>query len=1284
MPFRFGERNVIKPELGKVIAFYSYKGGTGRTMALANVGCALARDPKLLRPVLLVDWDLEAPGLHRYFRKQVITAFRGDEDFFNTAPGLIDLFIELRNHITSHGDLFKPEQEFDAVMSLLNEFNFESYIIKTDVPRLHLLKAGRFTEDYAANISSFDWLELYRRTPYLLRAFADRLASDYSFVVIDSRTGLTDTSGICAMLMPEVLVAVFTPNRQSLFGVIDLLREAASYRAKSDDLRPLMIYPLPSRIEASEPGLRQSWRFGDSSAGVPGFQGMFEEAFKEIYELPTCDLGSYFDDVQIQHLASYAYGEEIALLVEETRDRFSLTESYLRFTARVAKGQAPWARSTSLKETGDDEIVLDRQLPLESGWRWFLSYNASDQPLAERLIAAIKRRHSGSRVFFVPRDIRAGDFWTAQLADKIAEANAFILLVGERGLASWQALEYYEALDKKVKSPDFPLVVVLLEGQTAPGLPFLRFLPWIVTGDPTSEKTIAQMIDAAAGAGARPGELWRYTAPYRGVAAMTEVDAEFFFGRERESGEVIQTLAVTPERLPLLIGNSGVGKSSLAQAGVLAALMRQRWPDTDGAARPWPQALSESRHWCFLKLRPGTYPVQALVESFLWIWQFDIVDADRVVRVAKWADGLTQGQLTLRDLINSTERRLEERGQTKPPAFLIYVDQGEELYVRAEERQRRYFAKVLAAALGDPRLRVMMSMRSDFLGALQSDEALYAVHKLINVPPLREIELRKVVSRPAELLGARFETDELAASIARRTAEESTRDAGALPLLSYLLDDMWTQMVKRGDGMLRLPAQSFELGGVLVDRADHFLATHPKSQDDLRRIFTLKLATVREGEDLTRRRALRSEFTDEEWRLVTELADHPNRLLVTATPENGETYAEVAHEAIFRRWGTLRDWIAAEREFLAWKTGLEAARRTWQATLDSTKSEALLMGAGLTHAQSWLKKRREDLPVVDRDFIYLSAKRESKARARVRCMLALPLIGIIAGLVGWINQAYLKERWIFYTTVRPYRAAYVYPYVLRPETERALKPRDSFRECAENCPEMVVVPAGEFMMGSPATEKGRNDNEGPQHLVTIAKPFAVSRFDLTFVDWDACVSLGGCPRVGDSGFGRGTEPVINVSWDDAQQYVAWLSNMTGKPYRLLSEAEWEYAARAGRTTAYFWGDEIGEVNANCIGCGSEWDGRQTSPVGSFKPNAFGLYDMAGNVWQWVQDCYQRNYDGAPTDGSAWTQGNCNFRVVRGGAWDSYPQNLRSASRDGTGADSRTTNLGFRVARSLFP
>jgi formylglycine-generating enzyme required for sulfatase activity len=920
--------------------------------------------------------------------------------------------------------------------------------------------------------------------------------------------------------------------------------------------------------------------------------------------------------------------------------------------------------------------------------RWFLSYHSPDQALAERLKVAIERTDTGAHVYFAPSSQRAGGFWSRALAEGIAQADIFILLVGENGVGDWQVLEYDEALDKRVKCPDFPVILVLLEGQTAPGLPFLRRLHWIITPDPSSEKDLARLLDAASGSGTRPGELWRHTSPYRGLAAMEEKDSDYFFGRERETVDVLSMLAAAADRVPVLLGNSGVGKSSLAQAGVLAALKRQAWPEGMDIAPAWPHAFQESRRWCFLTFKPGTEPLKALVESFLDTWQLGTTDPERVKQQNGWIQLLREGKGTLRDLLDATERRYKELDRTKPLAFLLYVDQGEELYVRAEEHQRHRFSQVIAQGVADPRLYMLMSMRADFLGELQKDEPLYRVHRKIDVPPLREAELHRVVSRPAELLSARFEPAGLVEVITRRAAEDSVKDVGALPLLSYTLDDMWTQMVRRGDGVLRLPAQSFELGGVLVDRADAFLARHPKSQDELRRIFTLKLATVREGEEPTRRLAARSEFTNGEWRLVSELADHPNRLLVTATPEEGETYAEVAHEAIFRRWDKLRNWIATEREFLAWKTGLEAARRAWQATSDNLKNDALLMGAALTQAQSWLAKRGDDLPVIDRDFIDRSSQREKRAQNRARRVQALVyvlLVGIIAGLIGWINQSFLREQWNWYASVQPYMLQQVRPYVLAATAERSLKPGDSFRECVKDCPEMIVVPAGDFMMGSSADERDHYDNEDPQHKVMIAQPFAVSKFEVTFEQWDACATIGTCAHVPDSNMGRGKRPVINVSWDQVQQYVAWFAKMTGRPYRLLSEAEWEYAARAGTTTAYSWGGEIGKNNAACNGCGSEWDSRRTAPVGSFAPNQFGLHDMHGNVWEWVEDCLHTNYEGAPTDGSAWTvPGDCNNRVIRGGSWDAYPVGLRSALRFWFSADDHGTDLGFRVARTLKP
>jgi hypothetical protein len=737
--------------------------------------------------------------------------------------------------------------------------------------------------------------------------------------------------------------------------------------------------------------------------------------------------------------------------------------------------------------------------------RWFLSYNSQDLGLMQGLEAALRNKDPEAEIFFAPKSLRAGGLWLPELARAIAEATAFILLIGEKGIGSWQVIEYYEALDRRVKENDFPVVLVLLEGQPAPGLPFLRQLHWVITADPASEKSLAQMMDAAAGGGAPPGELWRHTAPYRGLYAMTESDADFFFGRVRETAEVIGALAAAPGKLPVLLGNSGVGKSSLAQAGVLAALMRQGWPDGTGSAGAWPPAFAESRRWCFLKLKPDTEPVRALVEPFLWTWQFDAVDPKRAELQASWVTKLLDDKVGLRDLLDATQARYrDELNQPEPPEFFLYIDQGEELFVRAGVRECRRFSEILVHGLADPRLRAMMSMRADFFGDLQKDEPLYAAHRLINVPPLREAQLREVVSKPAALLSARFETSELADSIARRTAEESAKDAGALPLLSYLLDDMWTKMVQRGDGVLRLPVQAIELGGVLVERANAFLASHPGSEEELRRIFTLKLATVREGEEPTRRRAARSEFTEAEWRLVSALAGHPNRLLVTATSEAGETYAEVAHEAVFKRWEKLRDWIAAEREFLAWRTGLEAAHRAWQNTPQESKTEALLMGAALTQAQSWLVKRREDLPAADQNFIDQSANRENKARARARRVQAVVyvlFVSVIAGLLGWINQSSIKEQWNWFVTIRPYMVANFRPYVLTAHADRALKPGDSFRECAKDCPEMVVIPAGAFMMGSPRGEKDRRDNEGPRHRVTIAKPFAVSKYKVTFADW---------------------------------------------------------------------------------------------------------------------------------------------------------------------------------------
>ena len=244
-------------------------------------------------------------------------------------------------------------------------------------------------------------------------------------------------------------------------------------------------------------------------------------------------------------------------------------------------------------------------------------------------------------------------------------------------------------------------------------------------------------------------------------------------------------------------------------------------------------------------------------------------------------------------------------------------------------------------------------------------------------------------------------------------------------------------------------------------------------------------------------------------------------------------------------------------------------------------------------------------------------------------------------------------------------------------------PGTSFSDC-DVCPQMVVVPAGTFTMGSPTSEEGRYDDEGPQHSVTIPAPFAVGVYEVTFAEWDACVRARACGGYVRNSRGRERRPVNDVSWDDAQAYASWLSQQTGARYRLLSEAEWEYVARAGSVTARYWGEsESGRcryANGFDVACSDGYE--STAPVGSFAPNAFGLYDVLGNVWEWTQDCWNASYADAPADGSAWMAGDCGRRVLRGGSRETLPGELRSALRFGNTTNNRWLLNGFRVARTL--
>ncbi|MFH0781549.1 MAG: SUMF1/EgtB/PvdO family nonheme iron enzyme, partial [Pseudomonadota bacterium] len=230
-------------------------------------------------------------------------------------------------------------------------------------------------------------------------------------------------------------------------------------------------------------------------------------------------------------------------------------------------------------------------------------------------------------------------------------------------------------------------------------------------------------------------------------------------------------------------------------------------------------------------------------------------------------------------------------------------------------------------------------------------------------------------------------------------------------------------------------------------------------------------------------------------------------------------------------------------------------------------------------------------------------------------------------------------------------------------------------------PEMVSLKAGRFRMGCLESDTRCFDDEKPMLDMNVPA-FEIGKFEVTFEMWDACYAQGGCERYpDDNGWGRGKRPVINVTWNNVQEFLAWINKKTGATYRLPTEPEWEYAARAGTTTAYSWGDDVGQNRANCDKCGSQWDNKETAPVGSFAANSWGIHDMHGNVWEWVSGC-KWPYEGASNDATSWhSEEDCNMRVVRGGCWGIDPGKMRSANRNSSSPVIGFDGIGFRLART---
>jgi TPR repeat protein len=488
--------------------------------------------------------------------------------------------------------------------------------------------------------------------------------------------------------------------------------------------------------------------------------------------------------------------------------------------------------------------------------------------------------------------------------------------------------------------------------------------------------------------------------PYRGLLALREQDASFLFGRDEDIARFITTLAKNPSKLFLALGASGVGKSSLVFAGVFAALKRQSLR----GGTPWPAQLSQSRTWPRLTLTPGPEPLRSLAGAFLRKW-LDPLKAEFREEANRWRKLLFEGD-SLDGLIEALDAsRLKEKGD-KPSRYLLYIDQGEELYTRGgrepnqdgtqkeaqAQKEARRFSDLVADAAHHPRLVTIMSARSDFLGRLQADAPLHAVKQQIDIAPLSPEGLSEVVRRPAAQLNVAFEPG-LDEALIANTREQ----VGGLPLLSDTLDILWKEMQERGDGILRWSrplSEGVDVAMKLGERADGFVKAHHEQEALVRRLFCVRLASVPVQGAATRRTALLEELTDPERALVAELAGADQRIVVTGEHE-GKPAAEVAHEALFTAWQSLRNWIAARRAFYAWVTQNETERKDWEK--QSQADIALLTGRPLERAKSFLETDGQDIPGKDRAFIEASIKADNDARERAQKRDRRRLIGALLG-----------------------------------------------------------------------------------------------------------------------------------------------------------------------------------------------------------------------------------------------------------------------------------------------
>lgn len=899
----------------------------------------------------------------------------------------------------------------------------------------------------------------------------------------------------------------------------------------------------------------------------------------------------------------------------------------------------------------------------------FLSYHWSDHKLAAALADKLKAQNLS--VFLDRSYVRPCSLWAQELERAIARCNAVVLCLGSREMESWQYRETYVALARKKTDSDFPVIPLLLPGSD-PALGLLDLNPWIDLREGLDQSMPLTIL--AATIRRRPlardflerlEQTRKGLNPYKGLSYYREEDGSFYFGRDdlvKRLGDALQTchfIAVT--------GVSGSGKSSLVRAGLIPKLRRE---------------LHEP--WEILTVFPGETPLFNLTAAFMALLYADLNEEERLLKITEQQQALEKEPTRIIGWVKAYKKIQPGSGR-----FLLVVEQWEELYAfqqsEAENQTQdadaarklvTVYIDALLIAAETEALSVVLTIRADFIGRALSYRPL--ADRLQNAqvclgPMLRE-ELRSAIEKPAEMTNSGFE-DGLVDSLLN---DIGVHNPSRLPLLSFVLHRLWEDPERRG-GKMRLAAYG-AMGGVvnaLSNAADElYKSLGDQDKKTAQRIMS-QLVRVGDGFDDIRRRLPISGLSAEASEVIKKLADK-RLLLLTQDSEAGMGTAELAHEAVIRQWRLYKDWLYDDRQFATWRTQLEFAR----------ERREQLVKQRLGEARHWRKVRSHMLTKAERDFIDSNRRRDFFQKASIAVMILLPL-SLIAAFSTWVGTENLLTPKLAMKVLLVKAGV---SFFLEPDMVQ-IPPEDEAEELGRLS----------FMMGSTSADKDADIIEFPQHRVTIGKPFNLGRYGITIDEYLVFAYLiereGGCPdkhkvetsSVLDENWGRGRRPAINISWRDAQCYAQWLSEKTGadKPYRLPTEAEWEFAARAGTQTRFWWGSDIPQQTAVCDGCMSDWQGKsekkKTAEVNdpAFEPNGWGLYHISGNTWEWVQDCWHENYNSAPVDGSAWESqngGNCGRRVLRGGSWVDTPVGLRSTHRYKLNTDYRYYNVGFRLAQ----